>query len=371
MADPKLAGGNIFAQMTTLGQTTPQPTQGADALSAMLGSLGGATQPPAPMTKTDEKRLLVDEVGRAKAIALADEETLRTFAAARENGNRLAEDPIYQELRSAPYSQILRKYGPEVANNRQRILKGEQEFGAILNDPRTEGEVYKDTGVAVGQGIWNLAGSVGALGVGLINDQAGAWTANLVQEGSEWAEGQKSTRFQEYDEANELMASLDRVDRKAEYEADLADGSMPNWVDTAEYWGKSAFDAVGRVASDPALAGDFIAENIGTLIPSTALAKGALAAAKGSQLAGKVAVPAAVALGESGSAYVGAVNRVMQMPEEQLMESSPDYARMRAGGMTHEQALTEIATDAGMMAAALQFPVAAVAGKFVRSEERR
>lgn len=368
MADPKLNSGNIFAQMASLGQTTPPETQGTEALSSMLGSLGGMSQPVVPTTKTDEKRLRVEETSKAKAIALADEETLRTFAAARENGNQLAEDPIYQELRSAPYSQLLRKYGPEVANNRHRILKSEQEFGAILNDPRTQNEVLADTGIAVGQGVWNLAGSVSALGAGMVNDRLGAWTAGLVEQGSEWADSQKSSRFQEYSEANELMSSLDRVDRQAEYEADLADGSLPNWVDTAEYWGESALDAAGRVVSDPALAGDFVAQNLGTLVPSVGLARGAQALAKGSKLAG-AAVPAAVAAGEAGAAYTGSVNRVMDMSPEELNANSEDYRRLINSGLSHEEAQLEIATDAGMMAAALQAPVAAVAGKFVERFE--
>lgn len=362
MQNPKPAGSNIFEQMANIGQSVTPATSGGETLGAMLGSLG------TPQTKTDVKRSQVEQTARAKAIALADQETLQTFAAARVNGNRLADDEIYQELRSAPYTTILEKYGPEVADNRNRILMAEREFGTALNDPRTDREVAADTGIAVGQGIWNLAGSIGALGAGLVSDELGAFASGLVEDGSKWAEEQKSSRFQEYKQAQDRMASLDRLDRAAEYEENLANGSLPNWVDTAQYWGQSASDAVSRVATDPALLGNFVAENIGTLIPSVGLARGAQALAKGTKLAG-AAVPVSVALGESGAAYSGSVNRVMEMTPEELAANSEDYRRLISEGLSHEQAQIEVATDAGMMAAALQAPLAAAAGKFVEKFE--
>ena len=98
------------------------------------------------------------------------------------------------------------------------------------------------------------------------------------------------------------------------------------------------------------------------------MAKGAKWVVEGTKFV-KLAVPATVAVGESGSAYTGAVNQVMNMAPEELMQSSPDYRRMIEDGMSHQDAAVEIATDSGMLAAVLQAPLAAVAGKAVEKFE--
>ena len=357
MKDPRLSS------TLPLITPTPAPVQ-PPALSTTLSAFGSPVAPGV----TDQKRASVQETTTAKQLALADEDTLRTLAAARVGENDLAENPIYQDLRTLSYGELVQKYGSEVARNSSRILRAEVDFDRARNDPRTDAEITGDTAKAVGQGIWNMAGSLSALGAGMINDDFGAFTAGLVQDGSEWIEGTKSTRYQEYMKTQRLLGALDDMDNEAQYAREQADPEQAGWMSTARYWGRSARDEIGRVINDPVELGNFAAENIGTLLPSAGLARGAQALTKGTKLA-PAAVPTAVALGESGAAYVGGVNRVMEMTEAELMESSPDYVKMRAGGATHEQALTEIATDAGMLAAALQFPIAAAAGKMVERFE--
>jgi len=367
MADPKLT--SFSSMFNALGnQQAPVADQAAGSFSSALGGLGSTPAPAPAPTVTDQKRANVEETKVAKALALADDETLRTIAAAQINGNDLAENPILQELRTETFGNLLQKYGPEVARNRHRILRQEMSLESALNASRSDSDLAKDTGIAVAQGAFNMAGGIQSLGLGMINDDLGAWSAGLIDRGSEWFDDQKSGTFRERMEVKGLMGALDDMDNEAQYQKDLADESTVSASDTLRYWGRSAADEVGRVISDPAELGDFVAQNVGSLLPSTAAAKAAQAAAKGTRLA-KAAVPTAVALGESGSAYVGAVNRVMEMTEEDLMQNSPDYRELRASGFTDAEARTEIATDAGMLAAAVQFPVAAVAGKFVERFE--
>lgn len=360
MADPRLnPTPNFSSSISEFGRPK---------VSNELAAFGSVRPEVIPPSTTELKKTSVTEVSKAKALALADSDTLRTLAAAQVNGNRLADDAVLQDLRTLPYGEIALKYGKEVADNSWKILDAETQFRTTLAENRSDVEVTKDTGIGIAQGAFNLAGSLAALGVGAINDRAGAATAGFVEQGSEWFNDQKSDRFQNYAEANELMSALDGQDRLAEYNEAMAEPGASELLENIKFFGRSAGDAVGRVATDPALMGDFVAQNIGSLVPSVGLAKGAQAITAGTKLA-KGAVPAAVALGESGAAYVGATNRVMAMSPEELAAGSEDYRRLIAEGMSHEEAAIEISTDAGMLAALQQAPLAAAAGKFVERFE--
>jgi hypothetical protein len=74
------------------------------------------------------------------------------------------------------------------------------------------------------------------------------------------------------------------------------------------------------------------------------------------------AMPLSIGLQEGGGAYQQTVNQVMGMTHEQLMAGSEGYAELIRAGMTPDEARVEVATDAGMQAAAIQAPVGAVTG---------
>jgi hypothetical protein len=361
-----------------------------------------------PPKKLDEKQQKVAQQANAKKIALGEPDALRDIAAAEYNGNELAEDPVIRDLYDLDFGSLVLKYGEEVARNRWRLIQESQDFSRTLDSSsRTAEQRAGDTALSLLSGGAATLGSIASFTAGGVSDEAGTRIAEGTQKLSELLKGFQSTSFQERRESRGRIDRQNMADSQRLYESEAS--VLSDTTDTAKLrrLGRDWVNAMGNILSDPAMIGDVVAEGIGSLGPSAATAKvgakiaGSAAAkkatergnaviarygdriapevgqkivAKGAEAAAaraasRVGIPTAVGVTEAGGTYTDTANEVLGMSEDDLMAGSTEYARMREEGMDHESARRAVAGDAALAAAAVQLPVAAVAGKFVERFE--
>lgn len=225
---------------------------------------------------------------------------------------------------------------------------------------RTGGEIATDTLTGVAQGAVNLVGGIASLGeavgpVNLVRHAARAagvdlgvpttYAAEATQKASDWLGDRLSQPMQQRRE---------RLQR--------AEGFL---------------ESAKTVLTDPALAGQFAAEQVANIIPAAALARGASAAGRAAALA-RGATPAAAAQAGTRSAVTamtgasavqgaGAANQqtiveALRAPDE-VWAANEEYQRLVADGMASEDAKRTIAAQAGAIAAPVAGVISGLAGR--------
>lgn len=313
-------------------------------------------------------------------------DTAYRVAAARNNGTgQSITDPLERDLIDLTPNELIAKYGPEQG----LALMAQRSVGAtrFRNDRYAiGGNTLGDTLSGVGLGVANTVGGLGSLAAGLISDSAGAWTSEKMGEFNEWAKSNQSDALNAHRRAYETTKALSEADNAAQFEQEAkTDGSF---VAGLRRVGRDALSAVSNTIEDPTLLGDGLAEATGSLLTGAPLASAGrkvgatvigqlrnggilsrVGAVKAARLGEKLLMPGTIGAMEAGGAYQQTVQQVQGMSHDELMQNSPDYAELIQKGWSPEDALVEVATSAGLMAAAIQFPVAAAAGTLVSKFE--
>ena len=328
-----------------------------------------------------------------------DEKMARDLVVAVNEGNELADTEFAQDIRLAPYDVLVEKYGPEVASNRRLYTQQRTAVAQIENADRNIAQTAEDTGLAVASGFVNTVGSLGSLTLGAAgavdqyfdeeNDgfsRAGVWTAEQTQQASEWIKSFQSQELADRRGLSGVEAQLDAEDNLAQYERDTADRDA-NFIDDLAWVGRGTLNNLGRIADDGALAGDLIAEGIGSMGPSVKLASVASKAitstrtfqaaqianaiaptqgtrflAMGADAVNRGAIAASVGVSEAAGVYSQTVNEVLGMTHGELIDASPEYQRMIDQGVDPDDAKTTLAANAGMDAFQTSFPMATALG---------
>lgn len=349
---------------------------------------------PTPMSVADRMKMQVANAAALKRLQL-DPGNLARVATALNEGNSLASDPLVQDLAGLSEATIRSTYGDEGVTA-QRLIRAEQEnIERGRNASRTAAQVAGDTALGVGAGAVAGIGSIAALIGGGINPDIGAGITALSNGVSEGIRGFQSEELRTKKELGALRDKLDREDNaalRAREEADGAGGLMP----ALRQIGRDMADKGADLWNNPALAGDLGAEGIGSLASSIGigglLAKGSakailaargitgeaatkfLASPAGAEFVSRVAkgsMTGSIALQEGAGAYTQAVTEIANMGEDELMQSSPEYVRMREAGKSHEEARNEIANEAGLIAASITGVAAVPAAGLVSGLEGR
>ena len=376
---------NALFDQAGAGSPEPQPNP-LDLGGIRSETLAQFSRLPGP-SKVDQKRESIDQAARAKQIAMAPEEALKTIAAAEFNDNQLAQDQQIRDLLDLSYGELLTKYGPEVADNRARLLTEARQFEESKGrDQRNLGEKLGDGALSFGAGaITGTAGAAAWLNENLNPVQKAAEALGVdaysiadvgLTQGaaklSETLKGFQSSETRERREGEAIMAQLDAEDSRKIYDGDISltneGGGKGELRAGLEKFGRDFMNSAERILEDPVITQDVVAEGLGSLVPSVVVARGANLAAKGTALE-KLAVPGAVGSLEAGGAYSQAVGEVMAMSEEELYLSSPQYAELRDRGESHEEAKIKVASDAGTLAGNIQFLPGAILGKTVEKFE--
>lgn len=353
--------------------------------AAFLRTFGQPLVPAAPLAEA--KRANVAEASEVKRLMLGGADDLRRLGTAIREGNDLGQSTEAQIIASGNPYDILTRLGPDAAGAVEPLYRQMRDDAFALDQGRTAGEITGDAVLGIGAGAISGLGGLGALGVGLINDQGGA----AVSEAVDWAAGGlrdwQSQGLQDQRAIGQVRSTLDQEDIDRQYARDVADGVSYAGL---RRFGREALAAGQDLIENPALAGDMVAEGVGSLIAGGGLGQvAAVGAAKlllrGRGIVGEAAeaylrspegrqmlaeltergMPAVIGGLEAGGTYAGIQSEIRGMSEGDLLETSPEYRALRAGGMGHDAARDRIANLAGLEGGAITGLIGAATGSLV------
>ena len=301
----------------------------------------------------------------------------------------LSMDPLEQDLRTMQPLDLYLKYGPSAIDLLNDMAAGGTAYfqDTLQRNNRTAPEVLFDsaTGI-VGTGFIGGLANLGAFGVGLIDEDAGTWSADKVQQGMQWLEGQQSDGVNAARRIQRATSALDQRDNALLRQQEIDAGGSELVADLRR-WGRDTVDTLGNSIGDPVMLGQGTSEAVGSLLAGGPISKGlkALGAPIANAMrasgpltrnadrlirAGRASAwPAAIAGLEAGGAYTGTATDVLSMSYEDLEKNSPTFRELVAGGMTQEDARIRVANQSALFAAAIQAPIAAATGTLTRFAE--
>ena len=263
---------------------------------------------------------------------------------------------------------------------------GQNAYAQDSNGYRSDGQAVGDMLLGALSGFGGTVGGLGALGVGLVNDNAGAWATQKVTDYNSLIQSKQSAGLATHRQANQANDFVAETSNERQYQKDKA--SQGEFVASLRKIGRNFMSSVGNAWNDPTVLSDGVANAAGSLLVGgparkavgfvgskllgSMLKRGVIAEATALKAAGlgeKLAMPATIGAMESGGAYQQTVQQVLDMSHEQLMLDSPDYVQLIQQGWNPQDAKNEVATSAGLTAAAIQFPAAAAAGTLVSKFE--
>lgn len=341
--------------------------------------------------KTEMKKATVAEATEAKKALLAGPDYNRSKAVATVEGNYAGQSDLNHDLAYGYIGDNSYKYGADIAQlatiRQQEVL----DYNHEKNPDRGLADTALDLGLGVGAGAVATAGGILALGAGLVSDKAGSFVADATNSVSEGIRSYQSEKLQTSKNYNAIRKGLDAEDNQIDYEKDLADGK--SFAELRRF-GREVVDASSNLWDNPAMAGDLVAEGVGSFVVGSGIAKVAsMGAAKlllkqrgvtgqaaerflgtkaGQQLVSNLTVkgmPISIGLQEAGSAYAGIQAEIQGMSESELMAGSPEYTQLRQENYSHEEARNRVANLAGLEGGAIQGLVGAATGKLVSKFE--
>lgn len=372
--------------------------------------LSAYSKPNLPNT-TQNKQAAVSDAARMKAFLLSSPEDLHVAATASGNGN--AVDPLVHDLQTLSATELDAKYGPEGMAKAANFYDAVIGVRDLKERDRTYSQVAQDTVIDTALAAANVVGGVGVLaaqaGDAVLNAPAklanaifGEDTvqevgraAPVIAEGLGWlnetAKTYQSDLRQRREAQHQIEGALNQQDSEAAYQAatqgmpeGFALSKTPAWFSKQ---GQDFADAVTNYVDDPIMAGSLVPEMVGSMIPSTGAIKMlgkaqavkqltkqgiageaadlALKTQAGRAIANEAAVrvaPAVIGVTEAGSAVAQTQQEMLGYSQDEML-SNPAYVEYRNAGLSHEQALNQLAGSAGNVTAAVALPAAILAGK--------
>lgn len=302
---------------------------------------------------------------------------------------------VERDLQELSPNALIAKYGADGASQ----LMGMQQQGSTqyqrdltAGGIRGLGEASYDTATGVAGGFVGGIGSVAALGTGLVDDEAGLWLGNKVQQGSQWLEETQSDSLNAARRLQRSKTGLDTRDNTKEYN-DSVEAGGDAFVAGLRRWGKDTVDSFANAATDPTTFAQGSSEAIGSLLAGGPIAKGLKviggAALKSVGMRGAAgfgpmtqgaqrvanagewaAWPTAIGALEAGGAYSGTGSEIMEMGHDQLTQTSEMYRDLIAQDVSQEDAKIEVAGKAAKQAAMIQGAVGFASGGLSRWAEK-
>ena len=294
--------------------------------------------------------------------------------------------------------ELINKYGIEQGTQliNQRANAADQVYRDKTIE-RTPGRGAIDTASGVGLGLANTLGGIAALGTGLVNDNAGAWASEQLGNLGDWVHSTQSDALNARRKVVASQGQITALENENQYKQDIKDGTNPT-IAALSRVGRDALDSVGNVMQDGTALTDGLAEGVGSLFAAGPIIKGinalgkvvtgtravqgarvaaAIDAASGTNSLARIGVaaldragrvaPGMLGIGamEAGGVYQQTANDILKMPHEELLAKSPVYQQHIADGMSPDEARRQTASETGIDAAAIQFPIAAATGPLV------
>uniref|UniRef100_A0AB39ACM0 Virion RNA polymerase n=1 Tax=Erwinia phage Fifi051 TaxID=3238787 RepID=A0AB39ACM0_9CAUD len=302
-------------------------------------------------------------------------------------GSASAQTPLEADLLNMSDVDLIGKYGSaqgiDLANQR---ATGNAEFTNDLLAPRTGNQAIADSVIGVGMGLGNSVLGIGALGAGLVNDDAGVWAANVADEFNKNAQNAQSASLNAQRQASQAQAELGYRDNTKQFEEDKANDG--NFIASLRRIGRDAGVALDTTLDSGAMTGDGLSQAVGSLLTAGPLGKGLSAAGK---LIVNPATRRAIGLAGELDAAAGTTSaaRVLSSIGSKVPEHASTMAAigLMEGGGAYQQATqeayeklkgrtdltedqkVEMANRAGLVSAAIQGPLAAATGSIAAKFE--
>ena len=354
---PMLPSGGVAGRDPGITFDPPAPIETLDPLVPPPG----ATPPPNLLVNSQNAVQSVQENSARARANLAYQE------AATRNSGRGAGAPQTQEQRDLDTmspAQLRERYGTRRAF--QLLADRTQAEANYVNDStarRGTEAMLGDSAVTAGGAFLSGIGNIASFGAGLVSYDAGTWSAQRVQDFNDYIQGIQTPAAQARARASQARGTQQEADNTVRFEQDVSN-DVPRWEAHLRRIARGAVASTVDTLTDPVSLTQGIASGVGSIFTAGPIAKGL--ALLGSRLLPAAArVPAAIGLLEGGGAYQQAVQEVMQMDPGKLSENSPAFREMLAAGRSVEEARRVIANDAGLLAGAVQAPVAALTGTLV------
>lgn len=310
----------------------------------------------------------------AAALAQAQNDPMAalTLNTAMDQGNTLATDnQIINDFQNIPLSDFSRKYGSDILQQMTSLAAGQQEVSRLNVDGRTTGQHLTDAASGAVKGLVGGLGDAATLVGGAVNRDAGRFLSNTTTGFRNWmdettqSESNNTNRFM-----SSLRADLDGQDNAKQYAKDQK--TQSSFMAGLKYLGRGFVNGAYRFYEDPQSLETGLTEGVGSLLAGGPLAKGLGIAGKLAGLGERAlaaTMPASIGLMEGGSAYTGAMQEVMGMSHEELLQTSPTYRDAILSGKSPDEAKDLVASRAAEIAGAVQAPIGALTGKLVAGFE--
>lgn len=314
--------------------------------------------------------------------------TFHTRAAiAAEQDNMLAtEAGLARDLLVENFDTLRMKYGQDVADQAFTLRNTQEELARFRDDKNSVAQAAGDASLDFISSFVGLAGNtVGALAVrpmawaaGVDADAASATLADFTSFVQEEIRSGRSDRAQASSQFAAIQQNLDSQDNFVEAQRAIEDGMSP-WMASAQMVGKNFLDAGKNIGTDYGQAQELIAQSLGSLGPSAAIARGAsILAAKGvarltaskraQSLAAAGAAAAAIGATEASGTYAETMQNVMDIDQETLNQSEV-YQGLLEEGYSESEARVALANMTAETAFSANLPAAIALGMLTRRFE--
>lgn len=328
--------------------------------------LAEAAQPKTPSVLEQKQQSVAATAAQKQAtmggVPMSPAQLYAPVAAQRNGDSGTASaNPMETDMRNLSAFELNTKYGDaaqQMINNRNAASNRTTVDAAVT---RNWDQTAADTVSGIGMGVASGLGGMGALGLGIVNKDAGLAAAEGLNKLTEFGQSTQSEALQAKRRLLAAQNQQDQRDSTAKYENDIASGNG-KFMSSLSRIGRDVLSSVGNAAVDPITLGDGVSQGVGSMIaisPVSRLLKGAGGAIE------KMGTPLAIGGLEAGGSYQQSGTEVMKMSHEQLLKTSPDYAQMVLRGMDPDEARSTVANRTALTAAALTLPAAIAAGKLV------
>lgn len=287
----------------------------------------------------------------------------------RQRGNLVAtENQVLQDSSTMEPYDFAQKYGPDVTKQVDTLNSGLTEYDRVNREDRNVLETAIDQKINPAVGFGSGVLNVGALAGGLIHEDIGRGISDFNESFRETAQGLQSEQTQRNRYLSGIRQQLDSADNDLQYERDRqTDGSF---IATLNSIGRGALSGSSRLFEDTDAFEAGVGEGVGSLFVGGPTGKvvslGAKLATGGAAAMSRAAATSVgIGLMEGGGAYTGAMQEILDTPHDQLLLDSPDYRALIAQGVEPDEARNSLAQSAGLVAAAIQAPIAIATGRLV------
>lgn len=424
-AEANQGGRNQWTDIQRMDPTQPNYDP---QFAASQGAPAAPTKQQTVAATADQKKATLAQTADAKKVDVAQQtgvpslDQLYSATVARNTGvgNQLLPSQEVADLNNLSPYELTKKYGFDRAHeliDQQMLAQGSVQ--ADTNATRSIPQKAGDFAAGVGLGLTNSVGGLGALAAGAVNARAGTAAASGIKALNDYV--QKNLQSDGLNAHRQLNATENALGYQVNQdEYDRTKDTDGSFVAGLRQIGKDATTAVGNAVSDSSILSDGVAQGVGSLLTAgpigrgiaaganalvgtaarRALVEGAVAADAGetgasamlgraaaSPLGSKVlehighegATMAGIGATEAGGAYQQNTADVMDTSFDDLQKNSPMFNGLVAAALKkfqgqptpddiksiQEDARRTVANRSGLIAAAIQGPVATATGALV------